>query len=98
MARRWERPAVTSLAPKPSTALTRCLQRRGDHLPLGDKEAFARFCAERQVSVIPVLLSAHSGELRGSSELPKADLFVKPVHERGGRAPSDGIMSAALTS
>ena len=58
---------------------------RGSISPLGDKEAFARFCAERQVSAIPVLLSAHSGELRGSSELPKADLFVKPVHERGGR-------------
>ena len=55
------------------------------HSPLGDKEKFAHFCAERQVSAIPVLLSAHSGELRGASELPAADLFVKPVHGRGGR-------------
>jgi hypothetical protein len=58
---------------------------RGSTSPLGDKEAFARFCAERQVSALPVLLSAHSGELRGNTDLPKADLFVKPVHGRGGK-------------
>jgi len=58
---------------------------RGSTSPLGDKEAFARFCEERQVSAIPVLLSAHSGELRGNSDLPRTDLFLKPVHGRGGR-------------
>ena len=58
---------------------------RGSTSPLGDKEAFARFCAERQVSALPVLFSAHSGELRGNSDLPKTDLFVKPVHGRGGK-------------
>lgn len=58
---------------------------RGSTSPLGDKEAFARFCAERQVSVIPVILSAHSGRLWSDGELPRTDLFVKPVHGRGGR-------------
>lgn len=55
--------------------------------PLGDKEAFARFCAERQVNAIPMLLSAHDGQLRwrAARTLPHADLFVKPVHGRGGR-------------
>jgi len=55
--------------------------------PLGDKEAFARFSAERQVSTLPVLLSVHDGELRhgATKKLPAADLFVKPVHGRGGR-------------
>ena len=58
---------------------------RGSTSPLGDKEAFARHCAERQVSALPVLLSAHSGELRGNIELPMTDLFLKPVCGRGGR-------------
>ena len=62
---------------------------RGSSSPLGDKEQFATFCADRQVSVIPVLLSVHDGELRGeigwAHELPKVDLFVKPVKGRGGR-------------
>ena len=55
--------------------------------PLGDKEAFARFCAERQVNALPVLLSVHDGEVRwgAAGRLPEADLFVKPVHGRGGR-------------
>ena len=62
---------------------------RGSSSPLGDKEAFARFCAERQVNALPVLLSVHDGDLRWGAEtaemLPKRDLFVKPVHGRGGR-------------
>jgi hypothetical protein len=60
---------------------------RDSSSPLGDKEAFARFCAERQVNALPVLLSAHDGEFRygASGTLPQADLFVKPVHGRGGR-------------
>jgi hypothetical protein len=58
---------------------------RGSTSPLGDKEAFARHCAERQLSALPVLLSAHSGELRGNIDLPATDLFLKPVHGRGGR-------------
>ena len=62
---------------------------RGSSSPLGDKEKFARFCAERQVSALPVIMSVHDGEVRwnGSAvgSLPQADLFVKPVHGRGGR-------------
>jgi hypothetical protein len=55
--------------------------------PLGDKEEFARFCAERQVNALPVLLSVHDGEVRhwSAATLPQSDLFVKPVHGRGGR-------------
>ena len=58
---------------------------RGSSSPLVDKEAFAKFCAERQVSALPVLLSVHDGELRGTAKLPRSDLFVKPVCGRGGR-------------
>jgi hypothetical protein len=58
---------------------------RGSTSPLGDKECFARFCAVRQVSALPVLLSAREGELPGAVDLPRADLFVKPVHGRGGK-------------
>jgi hypothetical protein len=60
---------------------------RGSSSPLGDKEAFARFCEERQVDALPVLLSAHDGEFHwgAAGRLPEADLFVKPVHGRGGR-------------
>lgn len=57
--------------------------------PLGDKERFAQFCAERQLAALPVLLSVHEGELRGDARvaaaLPAADLFVKPVSGRGGK-------------
>lgn len=62
---------------------------RGSFSPLGDKEAFERFCAERQISALPVLFSVHEGELRGrircANELPEIDLFVKPVCGRGGK-------------
>jgi hypothetical protein len=62
---------------------------RGSSSPLSDKEAFARFCAERRIAALPVLLSAHDGELRGevtsAHALPRCDLFVKPVRARGGR-------------
>ena len=62
---------------------------RGSSSPLSDKEAFALFCAERGIAALPVLLSAHDGELRGqvvtAHALPRADLFVKPVRARGGR-------------
>ncbi|HKP34395.1 MAG TPA: sugar-transfer associated ATP-grasp domain-containing protein, partial [Sphingomicrobium sp.] len=62
---------------------------RGSSSPLGDKEEFARFCAERQVATLPVLFSAHDGEVRWngvtSHQLPRTDLFLKPVHGRGGR-------------
>lgn len=61
---------------------------RGSSSPLGDKEAFAHFCEERQLNSLPVLFSIHEGELRGTgsgcSELPPLDLFVKPVCGRGG--------------
>jgi hypothetical protein len=62
---------------------------RGSSSPLGDKEAFAQFCAERQVNALPVLLSVHDGDLRWGAQaietFPERDLFVKPVHGRGGR-------------
>lgn len=62
---------------------------RGSSSPLSDKEAFALFCAERGIAALPVLLSAHHGELRGpissAHALPRSDLFVKPVRARGGR-------------
>jgi hypothetical protein len=62
---------------------------RGSSSPLSDKEAFALFCAERRIAALPVLLSAHDGELRGEvtsvHALPRCDLFVKPVRARGGR-------------
>jgi hypothetical protein len=62
---------------------------RGSSSPLGDKEEFARFCAERQVAALPVLFSAHDGDVRWngvtSRQLPESDLFLKPVHGRGGR-------------
>jgi hypothetical protein len=56
--------------------------------PLNDKEAFACFCEERQLKALPVLFSIYDGELRSiswqHSDLPKMDLFVKPVRGRGG--------------
>jgi hypothetical protein len=62
---------------------------RGPSSPLADKEKFAGFCARRNVPALPVLLSVHDGELRGSIRsadgLPATDLFVKPVRARGGR-------------
>jgi hypothetical protein len=60
---------------------------RSSSSPLGDKQAFADFCEERQVNSLPALLSVHNGELRwrATKSLPHADLFVKPVHGRGGR-------------
>jgi hypothetical protein len=62
---------------------------RGSSSPLGDKEEFARFCAERQVAALPVLFSAHDSDVRWngvtSRQLPESDLFLKPVHGRGGR-------------
>lgn len=61
---------------------------RGSWSPLGDKEAFAHFCEQRQLNALPVLFSIHDGELRstgnGRAELPRRDLFVKPVCARGG--------------
>jgi hypothetical protein len=61
---------------------------RGSSSPLVDKEAFARFCNQRQLKTLRVLFSAHQGELRSSSStrsLPRADLFFKPVCGCGGR-------------
>ena len=61
---------------------------RGSSSPLADKEAFARFCAKHELTTLPVLFSIHDACLRGISgpgELLKADLFVKPICERGGK-------------
>ena len=63
-------------------------QARESSSPLGDKEAFARFCAKHRLNTLPILFSIHQGCLRGlggASSLPKTDLFVKPVCGRGGR-------------
>jgi hypothetical protein len=60
----------------------------GSSSPLADKEAFSRFCARHELRTLPVLFSVHDACLRGITgpdELMKADLFVKPVCERGGR-------------
>lgn len=61
---------------------------RGSWSPLVDKEEFARFCEQRQLKTLPVLLSIRDGELRGlgrrRSALPKIDLFVKPISGCGG--------------
>ena len=61
---------------------------RGSSTPLDDKEAFARFCSERQLATLPVLFTAHGGELHragGPISLPEGDLFMKLVCGRGGR-------------
>jgi hypothetical protein len=61
---------------------------RGSASPLDDKEAFARFCAKRQLRTLPVLFSVHGGELRGTVGADwafEADLFLKPVCGRGGK-------------
>ena len=61
---------------------------RGSSSPLNDKEAFAHFCEERELTALPVLFSIHDGEVRSAgpacSVLPESDLFVKPVRGRGG--------------
>jgi hypothetical protein len=61
---------------------------RGSTSPLDDKEAFARFCAKRQLRTLPVLFSVHCDEVRrmaGAEYAFKADLFFKPVCGRGGK-------------
>jgi hypothetical protein len=61
---------------------------RGSASPLDDKEAFARFCAKRQLRTLPVLFSVHGDELRsmaGAERAFNADLFFKPVCGRGGK-------------
>jgi hypothetical protein len=60
----------------------------GPSSPLDDKEKFARHCARCGVDAVPTLFSVRDGEFNGiarADELPKADLFVKPVLGRGGR-------------
>ncbi len=80
-----------------STYLTRAETKQGSNRllatarrsssPLVDKEAFARFCNERQLKTLSVLFSVEQGELRSSSmrSLPQTDLFFKPVCGCGGR-------------
>jgi len=58
---------------------------RGSSSPLGDKHAFAYYCAERRVDALPVLLATYDGVVTGAAGLPETDLFVKPVRGRGGR-------------
>ena len=62
---------------------------RGSISPMVDKEAFARFCQQRQLKTLPVLFAIRDGELRGvgrrRSALPKTDLFVKPISGCGGK-------------
>jgi Sugar-transfer associated ATP-grasp len=61
---------------------------RDSSSPLVDKEAFARFCNERQLKTLPVLFSVDQGQLHSTSNLrslPQTDLFLKPACGCGGR-------------
>jgi hypothetical protein len=55
---------------------------------LSNKARFAERCAEHGLSVVPALLVAEDGEVRGVGgpvRLPAADLFEKPLRGAGGR-------------
>lgn len=59
----------------------------GASSPLNDKVAFAAHCEAHQVPCVPVLFVAARGEivpLRDLAELPRTDLFSKPIIARGG--------------
>lgn len=55
--------------------------------PLGDKAHFAFFCEQKQLFAVPAILVARRGEIewRQPREVPRVDLFLKPVDGRGGR-------------
>ncbi len=56
--------------------------------PLTDKVAFAAHCHAHQIPAVPVLLTITPGAFASSRVddllLPRADLFVKPNHGKGG--------------
>jgi hypothetical protein len=59
----------------------------GSTSPLNDKVAFAAHCEAHQVPCVPVLLAAEQGQvvfLDEFDELPRTDLFSKPINARGG--------------
>lgn len=58
---------------------------RGGTSPLGDKAAFAAHCTKFEIPHAPVLAVAADNAVRQFAEFPEADLFVKPVKQRGGR-------------
>ena len=53
--------------------------------PLGDKAAFAMHCGKHGLPHVPVLAIARNGEVQKLADFPRANLFVKPIVERGGR-------------
>ena len=55
--------------------------------PLGDKADFALFCQQNHLFTVPVILVARKGDIQWIQfeELPRCDLFLKPVGGRGGR-------------
>jgi hypothetical protein len=59
---------------------------RGGSSPLGDKAAFAAHCVHHEIPHVPVLAIASVNNVRQFvADLPEADLFIKPVKQRGGR-------------
>jgi len=58
---------------------------RGGNSPLGDKAAFAAHCAHHEIPHVPVLATARVNDVRRLADLPEADLFIKPIKQRGGR-------------
>lgn len=55
---------------------------------LSDKASFARHCEQHALPAIPVLAVVRNGAVNGleaaSGQLPRSDLFVKPVRGSGG--------------
>jgi hypothetical protein len=53
--------------------------------PLTDKVGFARYCAERNLKVAPIIAALQDGRIVGPfNGLPPMDLFVKRTRGRGG--------------
>jgi hypothetical protein len=58
---------------------------RGGTSPLGDKAAFAAHCVKFEIPLVPVLAIANGNNVLQVADFPEADLFIKPVNQRGGR-------------
>lgn len=58
---------------------------RGGTSPLGDKAAFAQHCVKFEIPHVPVLAVADGNNALQLADLPQADLFIKPIRQRGGR-------------
>lgn len=52
---------------------------------LNDKVAFEQFCVANGLPVIPTLGTAREGKLTFPAGPPKQDIFIKPLHGKGGR-------------